>query len=498
MKKMYFLSITLLFCANVLLAQAQITRLFSYQGMLSDSSGVPKPDGTYSFKFSLYTTSLGGNAIWTETKTLPVNKGMFSTKLGDQVLIPDSLKFDTGYWLGVKVGLSTELMPRTMLTAVPYSIYSLRTDSAKFAFNTPPISRPFNPLISSAEIQNYAIQKNHLSVGLKVSYADTADFVRNINMPSIGTIVTLGNDNYQYITITNGSLVNVKEVVNITAPYSTLGQQRLLIQGGGFSGTSGEELRIGNSSTLCGVTFKNLKISGGNLEFIGCTFEGNMTFLNDCYYENCTFTSLNTNSIIGTISNSVLESCNITYRLGVIKSSKLSNCTFNKIDEAHGCTWTNTTVSGYIGIANTNSVSSCSITLTGDCVFSQNVMSLSTLEIAPTTNSAIISGNIFGGMYPGKSGIVTIDCGGSYGRSINLSGNDFNLQPTDPQAVLITNNPTGYFVIIKISENSFMNGARAISYSSNAKTIVSDNATLAVPLGVNTGSTITVINNISF
>jgi hypothetical protein len=27
---------------------------------------------------------------------------------------------------------------------------------------------------------------------------------------------------------------------------------------------------------------------------------------------------------------------------------------------------------------------------------------------------------------------------------------------------------------------------------------VSDNATLAVPLGVNTGSTITVINNISF
>jgi len=36
----------------------------SYQGKLTDTSGQPLPDGTYSVQFKLYTTETGGAAFW--------------------------------------------------------------------------------------------------------------------------------------------------------------------------------------------------------------------------------------------------------------------------------------------------------------------------------------------------------------------------------------------------------------------------------------------------
>ncbi|MFZ0454053.1 MAG: hypothetical protein WAM24_09880, partial [Ignavibacteriaceae bacterium] len=69
---------------------AQIPRTISYQGVLTDTTGNPKPDGNYSFTFSLYESSKGGNIIWSETKTLIVTKGLFSTLLGDQTPFSDS------------------------------------------------------------------------------------------------------------------------------------------------------------------------------------------------------------------------------------------------------------------------------------------------------------------------------------------------------------------------------------------------------------------------
>jgi len=105
----------------------QIPRTISYQGVLTDNSGNPQPDGDYSFIFNFYEVSTGGNLIWGETKTLNVSKGLFSTSLGDQTPFSSDVKFDKPYFLGIKVGSEPELSTRIALTS---SGYSLTSDNA--------------------------------------------------------------------------------------------------------------------------------------------------------------------------------------------------------------------------------------------------------------------------------------------------------------------------------------------------------------------------------
>jgi hypothetical protein len=115
--------------------RAQVPRALSYQGVLTDSAGRPKPDGSYSFAFRLYPSASGGTALWTEIKTLLVSRGLFSTVLGDQV--PVNLSFDAQYWLSIQVAADPELSPRIPLTSVGYSIHSLKADTAQYAMTAP-------------------------------------------------------------------------------------------------------------------------------------------------------------------------------------------------------------------------------------------------------------------------------------------------------------------------------------------------------------------------
>ena len=102
----------------------QVPHIISYQGILTDISGNSKPDGDYIFTFYLYEVSEGGNVIWSETKTLNVSKGLFSTSLGDATAFGSEVKFDKPYWLGIKVGSESEFTPRIALTSSGYSVTS--------------------------------------------------------------------------------------------------------------------------------------------------------------------------------------------------------------------------------------------------------------------------------------------------------------------------------------------------------------------------------------
>jgi len=102
-------------------------RTLSYQGILTDSEGIVAADGQYSLTFSLYDAAQEGMALWTEHRTVPVEKGVFNVILGDSVLL--ALPFDGPYWLGIQVGLETELAPRIPLTGTAYSFRALNADS---------------------------------------------------------------------------------------------------------------------------------------------------------------------------------------------------------------------------------------------------------------------------------------------------------------------------------------------------------------------------------
>lgn len=107
--------------AFVVQLNAQIPRTLSYQGVLTDAAGKPRPDGNYPFTFCLYDTATGGTPIWTEQKTLPVKGGLFSTILGDVAPFGSAVKFDKPYWLGIQVESENELSPLIPLTSVGYS-----------------------------------------------------------------------------------------------------------------------------------------------------------------------------------------------------------------------------------------------------------------------------------------------------------------------------------------------------------------------------------------
>lgn len=114
--------------------QAEVTagtRVFSYQGrLLNPVTGVPQPDGAYNMTFSIYTVESGGAAIWTETESVPVSKGLFVTLLGDTS--PFNLADFTGQnlWLGLAVGTDPEATPRQRLAAVAYALHADSADTA--------------------------------------------------------------------------------------------------------------------------------------------------------------------------------------------------------------------------------------------------------------------------------------------------------------------------------------------------------------------------------
>jgi len=129
-------SILAAFCFFIFLSlpsHAQIPRTLSYQGVLTNAAGKPRPNPSYQFTFRLYDVATGGTALWTEEKTLPVTNGLFATALGDQVAFGAAVKFDRQYWLGIQVGNEPELAPRIALTSVGYSMNSLRADTARVA-----------------------------------------------------------------------------------------------------------------------------------------------------------------------------------------------------------------------------------------------------------------------------------------------------------------------------------------------------------------------------
>jgi hypothetical protein len=124
-----FLICLLAFVQN-LHAQSGIGTL-SIQGNLKKSNGLSVDDGIYSLSFKLYTAPTGGTALWTETQTsVSLVGGVYSVALGTVTpLTPD---FAVPYWLGVTVGTSAEIQPRTALTAAPYAMAVLGTAPAYF------------------------------------------------------------------------------------------------------------------------------------------------------------------------------------------------------------------------------------------------------------------------------------------------------------------------------------------------------------------------------
>jgi len=105
---------------------AAMPETMSYQGVLRDAGGVPVADGTYSVTFRLWDADTGGTEHWFETLDVTTQGGVFDTIIGKTSHL--WMSFDESYWLGMEIEGEPELVPRTELTAAPYSLRARYAD----------------------------------------------------------------------------------------------------------------------------------------------------------------------------------------------------------------------------------------------------------------------------------------------------------------------------------------------------------------------------------
>ncbi|MBN2543279.1 tail fiber domain-containing protein [bacterium] len=123
--KMWFVLCLLLL--SVTLCFAQIPRIISYQGYLTNTEDDPVPDGTYSLIFRLYNSETGGYTLWNETQDVEVTKGLYSVYLGSVTTL--SIEFNQPYWLEIEFD-GTTLTPRYQLGSSPYALNATNASTA--------------------------------------------------------------------------------------------------------------------------------------------------------------------------------------------------------------------------------------------------------------------------------------------------------------------------------------------------------------------------------
>ncbi|MBK9097424.1 MAG: hypothetical protein IPM14_04715 [bacterium] len=118
---------------------AQTPRTMSYQGVLTDTSGNPVPNGTYQLFINFYNVASGGSSLATRGPIPALtSNGLFNIIIGNGEAgnAPlNDFNINQQIWMGVKIGSnsSNELLPRAQLTGTFYSFHS---DTATYALNS--------------------------------------------------------------------------------------------------------------------------------------------------------------------------------------------------------------------------------------------------------------------------------------------------------------------------------------------------------------------------
>lgn len=105
---------------------ADVPKLINFQGRLTDGSGTPVKDSTYSVLFTIYDVATNGTNLWSETQSVVTKGGTFNVNLGSITALPDTIFDDTTRYLAMKVGTDPEMTPRQRMVSMAYG-YRVRT-----------------------------------------------------------------------------------------------------------------------------------------------------------------------------------------------------------------------------------------------------------------------------------------------------------------------------------------------------------------------------------
>ena len=113
--------LTMLFVFMTVSVHADIPKIISYQGKVTDSGGTPIPDGSYQMSFRIMDAATGGTEVWSSgVHPVVISGGIFDILLGETPHPPIELPFDVDYWLSVTIE-SEEQSPRQRLASSGYA-----------------------------------------------------------------------------------------------------------------------------------------------------------------------------------------------------------------------------------------------------------------------------------------------------------------------------------------------------------------------------------------
>lgn len=102
-------------------ASAQVPTTMIHQGRLLDRAGAGVT-GSQSLVYRIYDSATGGTPIWTETLTVTLDDGYFSTQLGATTPLTPAVFAGRTRFLGVTVGTDPEMTPREPIGSVPFAL----------------------------------------------------------------------------------------------------------------------------------------------------------------------------------------------------------------------------------------------------------------------------------------------------------------------------------------------------------------------------------------
>ncbi len=113
------------------MAFGEVPPMISFQGVLSDSIGIPVEDDVYAIKFAIYDDSTSGLLLWETAGFVPIptRNGLFTHILGSTNPIPDSV-FRNRAYVGYQIEGNPEMRPHTALQSVPFSYLAKNSEFA--------------------------------------------------------------------------------------------------------------------------------------------------------------------------------------------------------------------------------------------------------------------------------------------------------------------------------------------------------------------------------
>lgn len=209
LNKFWFAGLAFIIGLGVM-AYAEVPRIISYQGLLTQSNGTPVSDGTYSIQFAIYNVSAGGAPLWNSGfQNVDITSGVFSIELGTAPMppFPANVAADSSRYLGITVGVGAEITPRTRLTTSCFAFKSQSADTAAYVR----LDQSYN-----SSVNNYGVHSKLTNSGSGITYGVWSEIevpATSANSYAVGGLVEAD-------TQTRTGLIGVADKISITSGYS--------------------------------------------------------------------------------------------------------------------------------------------------------------------------------------------------------------------------------------------------------------------------------------